>query len=277
MSESMRPDPVEGRASTDSARMPDVGRVTVESDWEVATICLDRPAKHNALTPEMLEQLEKILIGLDTDRDVRVVILTAAGNRSFCAGADINRFKALEPLDMWAQWTRRGHRVFDHLAGLRQPTIAAISGNAYGGGFELALACDLRILADDATLGLTEVGIGTLPGWGGTGRLRDLVGTGRAKELIFTGEPLAAEQALAWGIVNQLAPQAEVINTAHALATKIAERAPIAVQMAKQAIDAGEAYQAMEQVSSAATAFTDDAAEGFASFTEKRDPQYRGT
>jgi enoyl-CoA hydratase len=277
MSESMRPDPVEGRASTDSARMPDVGRVTVESDWEVATICLDRPAKHNALTPEMLEQLEKILIGLDTDRDVRVVLLTAAGNRSFCAGADIKRFKALEPLDMWAQWTRRGHRVFDHLAGLRQPTIAAISGNAYGGGFELALACDLRILADDATLGLTEVGIGTLPGWGGTGRLRDLVGTGRAKELIFTGEPLAAEQALAWGIVNQLAPQAEVINTAHALATKIAERAPIAVQMAKQAIDAGEAYQAMEQVSSAATAFTDDAAEGFASFTEKRDPQYRGT
>jgi enoyl-CoA hydratase len=253
----------------------EIGEISVEVDV-VATICLDRPAKHNALTPEMLGQLEEILITLDSDRDVRVVLVTAAGNRSFCAGADIKRFKALQPLDMWALWTRLGHRVFDHLAGLRQPTIAAISGNAYGGGFELALACDLRILADDATLGLTEVGLGTLPGWGGTGRLRELVGAGRAKELIFTGEPLIAEQALAWGVANQLVPKAEVIKTAHALAVRIAARAPIAVQMAKQAIDSADAYQAMEQISSAATAFTEDAAEGFASFTEKRNPRYRG-
>jgi enoyl-CoA hydratase len=259
-----------------SESVPEIGEISIEADV-VATIYINRPAKHNALTPEMLAQLEEILIGLDADRDVRVVLITAAGNRSFCAGADIKRFKALPPLDMWAQWTRLGHRVFDRLAGLRQPTIAAVSGNAYGGGFELALACDLRILADDATLGLTEVGIGTLPGWGGTGRLRDLVGAGRAKELIFTGEPLTSERALAWGVVNQLAPKAEVIKTAHALAIKIAERAPVAVQMAKQAVDAGDAYAAVEQVSSAATAFTEDAVEGFASFVEKRDPHYRGT
>jgi enoyl-CoA hydratase len=259
-----------------SESVPEIGEISIEADV-VATIYINRPAKHNALTPEMLAQLEEILIGLDADRDVRVVLVTAAGNRSFCAGADIKRFKALPPLDMWAQWTRLGHRVFDRLAGLRQPTIAAVSGNAYGGGFELALACDLRILADDATLGLTEVGIGTLPGWGGTGRLRDLAGAGRAKELIFTGEPLTSERALAWGVVNQLAPKAEVIKTAHALAIKIAERAPVAVQMAKQAVDAGDAYAAVEQVSSAATAFTEDAVEGFASFVEKRDPHYRGT
>jgi enoyl-CoA hydratase len=257
--------------------MPETGQVDIEVDEAVATICLDRPAKHNALTPEMLEQLEQILIGLDAERAVRVVLVTAAGDRSFCAGADIRRFKALPPLDMWAQWTRRGHRVFDLLAGLRQPTIAAVSGNAYGGGLELALACDLRVVADDAILGLTEVGIGTLPGWGGTGRLRALVGAGRAKQMIFTGEPLTADRALAWGIANELAPKAEVIRTAHALASKIADRAPIAVQMAKQAVDAGEAFQSMEQVASAATAFTDDAAEGLASFTEKRDPRYRGT
>ena len=255
----------------------DVGQVSVDVDAAIATIRLDWPARHNALTPEMLAQLEQILISLDADRTVRVVLVTAAGDRSFCAGADIKRFKALPPLDMWAQWTRRGHRVFDYLAGLRQPTIAAVSGNAYGGGFELALACDLRILADDATLGLTEVGIGALPGWGGTGRLRDLVGAGRAKELIFTGEPLSADRALAWGVVNSLAPRAEVISTARALAAKIATRAPVAVQMAKQAIDAGNAYQAVEQISSAATAYTDDAAEGLASFTEKRDPRYRGS
>jgi enoyl-CoA hydratase/carnithine racemase len=255
---------------------PEGGAISVEGGV-VATICLNRPDKHNALTPEMLAQLEQILIDLDSDRTARVVLVTAAGDRSFCAGADIKRFKVLEPLDMWAQWTRLGHRVFDHLAGLRQPTIAAVSGNAYGGGFELALACDLRVVADDATLALTEVGIGALPGWGGTGRLRDLVGAGRAKEMIFTGEPLTAEQALAWGVANLLAAKAEVRSTANSLALKIAARAPIAVQMAKQAIGAGEAYQAMEQVSSAATAFTQDAAEGFASFAEKRDPHYRGT
>jgi enoyl-CoA hydratase/carnithine racemase len=255
---------------------PDNGQVSVEIDAVIATICLDRPAKHNALTPEMLAQLEQILIDLDDDRSVHVVLVTAAGDRSFCAGADIKRFKALPPLDMWAQWTKRGHRVFDHLAGLRQPTIAAISGNAYGGGFELALACDLRILAENATLGLTEVGIGTLPGWGGTGRLRDLAGAGRAKELIFTGEPLSADRALAWGLANQLAPRGEVITAARSLAATIAARAPIAVQMAKQAIDSGTAFRAVEQVSSAATAYTDDAAEGLASFTEKRDPRCRG-
>jgi enoyl-CoA hydratase len=255
----------------------DVGLVRVEVDQTIATICLDRPAKHNALTPEMLAQFEQILIDLDDERTVRAVLVTAAGDRSFCAGADIKRFKALPPLDMWASWTRRGHRVFDLLAGLRQPTVAAVSGNAYGGGFELALACDLRILADDATLGLTEVGIGALPGWGGTGRLRDLVGPGRAKELIFTGEPLSADRALAWGVANQLAPRSAVIAAARALAAKIATRAPVAVQMAKQAIDAGDAYPAVEQVSSAATAYTDDAAEGLASFTEKRDPRFRGS
>lgn len=257
--------------------MSDTGQVTVAVEDGVATVCLDRPAKHNALTPEMLGQLERILIDLDAQRSVRVVLVTGAGERSFCAGADIHRFKALHPLDMWAQWTRQGHRVLTQLAGLRQPTIAAVSGNAYGGGLELALACDLRIVADDAALGLTEVGIGTLPGWGGTGRLRDLIGPGRAKEMIFTGEPLTADRALAWGLANQLLPRAEVIKAARALAAKIADRAPIAVQMAKQAIDAGDAYQEMEQVTSAATAYTDDAAEGLASFTEKRPPRYRGT
>jgi enoyl-CoA hydratase len=256
--------------------MSAAGQVTVKVTGNIGTICMNRPAKHNALTPEMLEQLERILTGLDADRSARAIVVTGAGTRSFCAGADIHCFKALHPLDMWAQWTRRGHRVLDCLAGLRQPTIAAVSGDAYGGGLEIALACDLRVVADDATLGLTETSIGTVPGWGGTGRLRDLIGAGRAKEMIFTGEPLTADRALAWGLASQLAPRAEVISTACALAAKIAGRAPVAVQMAKQAIDSGAAYQVMEQVASAATAYTDDAAEGLASFTEKRSARYRG-
>lgn len=261
---------------TAAAASPEPGQVTMTIQDQTAVVCLDRPAKHNALTLEMLDQLDAILVELDETRDVRAVVVTAAGDRSFCAGADIKKFKALAPLDMWAQWTRRGHRVFNHLAALRQPTIAAVSGNAYGGGLELALACDLRVLANTATLGLTEVGIGTLPGWGGTGRLRDIIGIGRAKQMIFTGEPVHADQALSWGLVNQLAASAQVIDVALALATSIARRAPIAVQMAKQAIDSGNAYQAMEQLASAATAFTDDAGEGLASFSERRPPSYRG-
>ena len=189
------------------------------------------------------------------------------------------RFKALQPLDMWAQWTRRGHRVFDHLAGLRQPTIAAVSGNAYGGGFELALACDLRILADDATLGLTEVGHRHPPRLGRYwSASATWCGAGRAKELIFTGEPLTAERALAWGVANQLVPRAEVINTAHALAMQDRRPGPDrrtdgqAGDRRRRRVPGDGASQLC-----AATAFTEDAAEGFASFTEKRDPRYRGT
>lgn len=253
------------------------GQVTSSLDGTVATVLLDRPAKHNALTPHMLHQLERILLDLDADRHVRVVIVAAAGDRSFCAGADIRLFKALTPLDMWAGWTRTGLRVLDRLAALRQPTVAAIHGDAYGGGLELALACDLRIAADEATLGLTEVGLGTVPGWGGTGRLPATIGTARAKELIFTGIPLTARQAAESGLVNRTVPAAEVRATATALAQQIAERAPIAVQMAKQAIDSGEAYRLMEPLASVATAYTDDAAEGFAAFLDRRDPRFHGS
>ena len=179
---------------------------------------------------------------------------------------------------MWAPWTRRGHRVFDRLAGLRQPTIAAVSGNAYGGGLELALACDLRILADDATLGLTEVGIGTLPAGAALADSAtwSALGTRQGVDLHRRAADRRAGPGLGRGQPARR-QGSRCIDAARALATKIAARAPIAVQMAKQAIDAGDAYQAMEQISSAATAFTEDAAEGFASFTEKRNPRYRGT
>ena len=253
------------------------GRVTVTHDGAIATVLLDRPDKHNALTPEMLAALDAVLTELDANRTIHAVVVAAAGNRSFCAGADIHLFKALQPLDMWATWTRLGLRVFEHLARLRQPTVAAIHGNAYGGGLELALACDLRVLSDTATLGLTEVGLGTIPGWGGTGRLPAAIGTARAKELIFTGTPIDAAQAAGWGLVNRVVPTAEVAGAATALAEQIAARAPIAVQMAKQAIDSGGAYPFMEPLAAAATAYTGDAAEGFTAFRDKRPPSFLGS
>lgn len=252
------------------------GTVWLERDGHVGTIVLDRPAKHNAFTPEMIEEFERVLAEVDADAELRAIVLAGAGEKSFCAGADIHRFKALPPLEMWRSWTRRGLQVFDRLASLRQPTIAAIHGNAYGGGLEVALACDLRVVSDAATLGLTEVGIGTIPGWGGTGRLRDLVGAGRAKQLILTGQPIDAATALAWGVANWLAPSFEVRDRAREVAEQIATRAPIAVQMAKQAVASDGAYALMEPLASVATAYTDDAAEGLASFAERRDPEFRG-
>jgi enoyl-CoA hydratase/carnithine racemase len=252
------------------------GQVTLDWQETIALIRLDRPEKCNALTPRMLADLEQHLSRLDYDHDVRAVVIASAGDRSFCAGADIKLFTSLPALDMWSAWTRMGQRVFNRLSQLRQPTIAAVAGDAFGGGFELALACDLRVIAEDSTLGFPEVGIATLPGWGGTGRLRELVGPTRCKELILTGQPLSASVALAWGVANRLAPKAEVLATASDLARKIAKQAPIAVQMAKQAIDCPGASEVIEQVAAAATATTADAAEGRASFAERRPPTYSG-
>jgi enoyl-CoA hydratase/carnithine racemase len=267
---------VTNRSISDTPQAPDEGQVTVEVNGASAVVLLDRPRKHNALTPEMLGQLDAILTGLDADRDVRTVILAGAGTRSFCAGADIMRFKALEPLDMWATWTRVGLRVFEHLARLRQPTIAAVHGNAYGGGLELALACDLRIMSTEATVGLTEVGLGTVPGWGGSGRLREAIGLARAKEMIFTGDPLTAARAADWGLVTHLVAPEAVLAAAHVLAERINRRAPIAVQMAKQSIDSGDAYRFMEPLAAAATAYTQDADEAFTAYRDKRPPRFTG-
>ena len=145
-----------------------------------------RPArKLNALTLEMLDELFDCLRTVH-DSDARVMVLRGAGDKAFCVGADINRFAPLTAVQMWRDWTATGHRVFDALAGLRQPTIAVLHGAAFGGGFELALACDFRVVATDARLGLPEVGLGTVPGWGGTERLTELVGRARAKEVVLS-------------------------------------------------------------------------------------------
>ena len=263
---------------TDSA-LPDWGTVELRLEGQIATILLNRPAKLNALTPEMLDQLEQLLARVDADPDVRVVIVASAGDRAFCTGADIRRFAALDGAQMWAQWTRRGHQVFDRLADLRQPTIAAVDGNAYGGGLELALACDLRVVAEEATLGLTEVGLGTVPGWGGTQRLPHQIGSARAKELVFTGQPLSAVVAREWGLVNRLVPAAQVAEEALRLAQDIACRAPVAVQVAKQALDlaAGTGSgMAIEGLAAAAAAGVTDFSEGIDAFLQGRSPQFTG-
>jgi len=248
-------------------------------DGAIATIVLDRPEKLNALTPEMLDGLAGILSDIEADETIRVVVVTGAGDRAFCAGADIDAWSTVAPIDMWRRWVRHGHRVFDRLEGLRQPTIAAINGIAYGVGLELALACDLRIAAETVRIAAPEVGIATIPAWGMTTRLAVVAGPARAKQLILSGEPVEARRAEGWGLLTEVVPAAELHDAVRRTAERIAARAPVAVQVAKQLIDGlrPRVPGSLEALGSGLTAFTDDASEGLASFRERRDPRFRGS
>ena len=240
-----------------------------------ARITLDRPEKLNALDPEMLAALEDAVTKAEQSRQIRVIVLAAAGEKAFCVGADILAWTALSPLEMWSEWVRRGHRIFERLERAKQPVICAIQGFAYGGGLELALACDIRIVTDSARFAMPEVKLGTVPGWAGTDRLPRLIGSARAKQMIFTGESIAAEVAERWGLANEVVPVASLSDRVTGLAEKIAGNAPVAVQTAKQLI-ASPASATVESLAAAVNAFSDDAKEGLAAFREKRSPKFEG-
>jgi enoyl-CoA hydratase len=248
-------------------------RVTLALTGQLATITLNRPEKLNAIDPAMLARLDAIVGQLDRDPAVRVVLIAGAGGRAFSVGADVNAWASLQPLDMWRAWTREGHRVFERLARLRQPTIAVIDGFAFGGGLELALACDLRIAGANAEFAQPEVKIGTLPGWAGTRRLPDIVGVARAKQMIFGGGRVDAATAARWGLVNETV-EGDVMARAQALAEEIAANAPISVQLAKAAIDGQR--DAVEAIAGALAATSADGREGIAAFREKRAARFEG-
>ena len=253
---------------------PIAGRIVLATDDGVATLTLDRPAKLNAIGPEMVGELARLLAEIDADGAIRAVIITGSGGRAFSVGADVNAWSALEPLDMWREWIRGGHRVLEHLAQLRQPTIAAINGYAFGGGLELALAADIRIAANSATFALPETKIGTLPGWAGTKRLPQTIGEARAKQMIFSGGQIDAATAERWGLVNEVVALGALKDRCHSLASEIAANAPVSVQLAKAIISGGEAVP--EAFAGALAAGTKDGREGIAAFREKRSPRFTG-
>lgn len=252
-----------------------MGKILFQTDGVIATIRLNRPEKLHALDAEMLAGLAEAVDAIDASSETRVVLLGATGERAFSVGADIIAWSALEPIDMWRRWIRDGHRLFDRIAGLRQPVIAMLNGYTLGGGLELALAADIRLAAHSAQLGLPEVGIAAIPGWGGSNRLPALIGPGRAKQMIFSGQRISAATAEQWGLVNETLASDQLDARATALAEQIAANAPIAVQLAKQAINGGGAAT-LEGIAGALTAHSEDAAEGLAAFREKRPPQFSG-
>jgi enoyl-CoA hydratase len=253
-------------------------RILVERDGTILTLTLNRPDKLNAIDGAMLDALDEALGAIERDREVRAVILTGAG-RAFSAGADIKEWTALTPLEFGRSWGLRGHALFDRLAALPPPVIAAINGVAFGGGLEFALCADVRLAGEQARLGLPEVTIAALPGWGGTQRLPRLIGPGRAKHMILTGQPIDAAKAEAWGLVSETVAGDALLARAGELAAQIAANAPIAVQATKRLIDAAMPVTpaaTLETQAGALCGATEDAKEGRASFLERRPPRYRG-
>jgi len=253
--------------------------VIVDVSDSIATITLNRPRVLNALDRETFAHLEMAFGQIAADLAIRCAIVTGAGERAFCAGADIrelNELGAAGALEFMAY----GQAVFDAIAACPTPVIAAVNGYALGGGLELAMACDIRLAADSAHFGQPEITLGSIPGWGGTQRLPLLVGLGKARELILTGTIVDAATAERIGLVNQVVPAEELMPAAREMARRIAGLPPVALALAKDAIRQVEGDLAaglrVEREHVATTFATEDQREGTRAFFEKRSPVFQG-
>ena len=254
--------------------------VLVDRVDAVVTLTLNRPEKRNALTVEMLRQFASELEEIAGDSHVRVVVIRGSGP-SFCVGADLHAFATNDANSARRTWLAVGHRVVGLLAELPQPTIAAIHGHALGGGLELALACDLRIATTGARLGLPEVGLGTIPGWGGTQRLANAVGPVRAKAMVLLSEIVDGTSARELGLVSAACDEGELDASVLEMATALAAQPAVAVQLAKQVMNATNAHShrlaTYEALAGAVSVTTDDLREGISAFIEKREPRFEGS
>ncbi|NMO19713.1 enoyl-CoA hydratase/isomerase family protein [Pyxidicoccus fallax] len=252
--------------------------IRLEQDGAVATLFIDRPKALNALNSKTLQELEAALNSIGTD--VRVLIVTGGGEKAFVAGADIAEMAALSEAQA-QEFGALGHRVMAKLEELPIPTIAAVNGFALGGGCELALACDLIYASEKAKLGLPEVGLGVIPGFGGTQRLTRAVGRARAKELIFTGERIDAAKAKELGLVLEVLPAEGLLPHCREVAAKILKNGPLAIAKAKKVIEAGadqdlRVANELERKTFGELFGSADQREGMKAFLEKRPATFTG-
>ncbi|MCL4760251.1 MAG: enoyl-CoA hydratase/isomerase family protein [Burkholderiales bacterium] len=251
--------------------------IEVSARGAVTLIRINRPEAANALSLGARDALEAALAAFDGDASARIAVLTGAGDRHFCAGADLQG----SPTPPSSTLLDRDDRPLLRDLGLSKPLIAALNGHALGGGLELALLADIRLAADHATLGLTEARLGSMPGSGGTQRLPRLVGLGHALLMALSGERIDAQEAMRWGLVSRVVPGAQLLDAALALAERIAANAPLSVRAIRHAMREGMEMPlgqglALERVLFAAIRATEDRAEGRAAFREKRAPRFRG-
>jgi enoyl-CoA hydratase len=254
--------------------------VEIERREGVAVLTLDNPDALNALSPDMLDDLDGLFDAIEKQPEVRAVVVTGAGDRAFTAGADIKHMRDATPLEA-REYAKRGHAVTNRIESFPKPVIAAVNGYALGGGCELALACDIRLASERARFGLPEVNLGIMPGWGGTQRMARATSPGFAKELIFTGRQVGADEAKAAGLVNHVHPHEELMDRALELAGEIAAKPPWAIAAAKEVVNLAlegdlQGHLARELDSFALAFTTEDQREGMAAFFEKRSPRFHG-
>jgi len=254
--------------------------VVVEKRGQITWVTLNRPDVRNALSRDVNQKLSEIAAELEQDNDIRAIVLTGTGDKAFCAGADLKERRGVPASESGSYINAIAGAISDW-GELRKPTIAAMNGSAYGGGLELAMACDFRILVEGSEVGLTEVRLGIMPGAGGTVRLPRLVGEARAKEMILLGRKISAARALEIGLVNHVVPRAQLAAAVDALVGELASCAPISVQQAKSSIE--ESYGRsirdaleLERQHYDVTLFSEDRDEGLAAFAEGRPPRYQG-
>ncbi|MGI1657882.1 MAG: enoyl-CoA hydratase-related protein [Desulfitobacterium sp.] len=254
--------------------------ILVEYQEQIAIITINRPKALNALNSATIEELTHGFHELAADSNIRTVILTGSGEKSFVAGADIAEMSEKSPIEA-RHFSQLGHKLMNLIEALPQPVIAAVNGFALGGGLELAMACDIRLASTNAKFGQPEVGLGILAGFGGTQRLPRLVGSGRASEILLTTDIINAEEAFRMGLVNRVYPKEELLGQAVDMAKKISSKAPIAVQLTKSAIVKGEnldllSGQAYEAEVFAQTFSTEDQKNGCKAFLAKTTTDYQG-
>jgi len=254
--------------------------VIYEKSERIATITLNRPEALNAFNKDVVEEILKALEDAKNDEKIRVVILTGAGEKAFSAGADIKTMKGFDALKA-RELSLMGEKLCSAIENFEKPVIAAINGYALGGGLEVAMACDLRIASDKAKMGQTEINIGLIPGWGGTQRLTRLIGKTKAKELVFTGKMIDAKTAEQLGLVNMVVPADQFMETVRKFAMELAEKAPVALRIAKALINKGadmslDAAIALEREGFGVVGSTEDLQEGVSAFIEKRKPVFKG-
>jgi enoyl-CoA hydratase len=248
-------------------------------DAGLATVTINRPDKLNALSAQVLRDLDAAMRFAAEDDAVRGVVITGAGEKSFVAGADIGQFDGLSP-EGAVELARSGQGVFGQIEAMRKPVVAAVNGFALGGGCELAIACHLRVASETARFGQPEVNLGIIPGYGGTQRLPRLVGLGVATEMILTGAPITAQRALAVGLVNQVVPPGELLGAAKAMLSAITSKGPAAVSLSLDALQtaAGPLEEGLRREAElfGEVFATEDAQEGVNAFLERRKPSFGG-
>ena len=254
--------------------------ILIDKENELAKITINRPSKLNALNKITIGELHKAFKALEEDATIRMIVLTGSGEKAFVAGADISEFANFS-IENGANLAALGQEMlFDYIENLSTPVVAAINGFALGGGLELAMACHFRIASDNAKMGLPEVSLGVIPGYGGTQRLPQLVGKGKAMELIMTAGMISAEEAKEYGLVNYVVSQEELLPLAEKLASKINRNSPIAIGKAIKAVNAGfkDGINGFEvEVSEFGSCFgTEDFKEGTTAFLNKKKPNFPG-